>query len=87
MIIFTKPEVVQLKLTSAALYNSHTISAPTGVTVAKPHASSLSQPEKQKRNLRFPSISRAKFLLEIPLFTAIYLVFHISVRLKTHEFH
>lgn len=67
MIIFTNPETVQLKLTSAALYNSQRTSAPARVTVAKPHASSLSQPEKQEGNLGFPSISYAKFLLEIPL--------------------
>lgn len=60
MITRTNPEVVQLKLASAALYNSQSTSVPAGVRVAKPQASSLSQPETQQGNFRFPSTSYAK---------------------------
>lgn len=83
MIILTNPEVVQLKLISAALYNSQSTSVLAGVTAAKPQASSLSQPEQQERNSRFPSTSHAKWLLQIPLLTATYVDFYMSIR---HEF-
>lgn len=86
MITVTNPEVVQLKLTSAALYNSQSTSVPAGATVAKPQESSLSQPGKQERNFSFPSTSHAECLLQIPLLTVIYLDFHMSIRLQAHEF-
>lgn len=79
--------MVQLKLTSAALYKSHNISAPEGVTAAKLQASSLSQSEKHRGNLKFHSISYLQFLLQIPLSSAIYLIFRTSMRLQAHEFH
>lgn len=82
MIILTNPEVVQLKLASAALYNSQSTSVPAGVTAAKPQASSLSQPEKQEGNFRFSSTSHAKWLLQIPLPTATYVDFLMSIRHK-----
>lgn len=80
--VFTNPEVVQLKLTSAALYKSHNISVPAGVTAAKLQASSLSQSEKQRGNHKFHST-----YLQIPLSSAIYLTFHTSMRLQSQEFH
>lgn len=83
MAVFTNPEVVQLKLTSAALYKSHNISASAGVTAAKLQASSLSQSEKQRGNPKFHSISYLQFLLPIPLSSAIYLFFHTSMRLQS----
>lgn len=83
MIILTNPEVVQLKLTSAVLYNSQNTSVLAGVTAAKPQASSLSQTEEQERNFKFPSTSHAKWLLQIPLLTATYVDFHMPTR---HEF-
>lgn len=80
MTILTNPELVQLKFASAVLYNSQSTSVLAGVTAAKPQASSLSQPETQERNFSFPSISHAKWLLQIPLLTATYVESHMSFR-------
>lgn len=71
MIIFTNPEVVQLKLTSAALYNSQRTSAAEGVKVTKPHVSSLSQPENRKEILDFLAFHVQNFCYKfhcLPLF-------------------